>query len=87
MLVAMEAAQVVTEAVMVAVGPVLGVHLIHQRDLRHLHVAVSVTLAVLMAVVDAVVVVAEAVVQVVEDMKVNSNLCFSSPLIGQPIRN
>ena len=87
MLVAMEAAQVVTEAVMVAVVPGLGVHLIHQRDLRHLHVVVSVILAVLMAVVDAVVVEAVGVVLVVEGMKVNSNLCFSSPLIGQSIRN
>ena len=84
-LVVMEAAQVVTEAVMAAVVPVPGVHLIHQHDLQHLPVVVLATLAVSMAVAGEVVVEAVAVVLVVEDMKVNFNL--SSPLIGQPIRN
>ena len=82
-----EAAQVATEAVMVAVVPALGVHLTHQHDSQHLHVVVSVTLAVSMAVVDAAAVEAEVVVLAVEDTKVNSNFHFYSPLIGQPIRN
>merc|ERR1719204_1413989 len=72
---------------MVVVVPALGVHPIHQHNSRHLHVVVSVTLAVSMAVVDAAVVVAVVVVLAVEDTKVNSNLCFYSPLICQPIRN
>ena len=85
--VVMEAAQVATGAVMVVVVPALGVHPTHQHDSQHLHVVVSVTLAVSMAVADAAVVVAELVVLAAEDTKVNSNLCFYSPLIGQPIRN
>ena len=85
--VVMEAAQVATEAVMVAVVPALGVHPIHQHDSQHLHVVVSVTLAVSMAVADAAAVEAEVVVLAVEDTKVNSNFHFYSPLIGQPIRN
>ena len=83
--VVMEAAPVVTGAVMAAVVPVPGVHLIHQHDSQHLPVVVLATLAVSMAVAGEVVVEAVAVVLVVEDMKVNFNL--SSPLIGQPIRN
>ena len=83
-----EAAQVATEAVMVAVVPALGVHPIHQHDSQHLHVVVSVILAVSMAVADAAAVVeAVVVVLAVEDTKVNSNFHFYSPLIGQPIRN
>ena len=79
--VVMEAAQVATGAVMVVVVPVLGVHPIHQHDLQHLHVVVSVTLAVSMAVVDAAVVVAVVVVlAAAEDTKVNSNLCFFTRL-------
>lgn len=89
MLAVMEAVQVVTVAVMAAAVLVPGVHLIHQHDLQHHHVVVSVTLAESMAVVaDAVVVVAEAAVLVAEEeTKVNSKFCFSSPLIGYPIRN
>ena len=83
----MEAAEVATGAVMVVVVPALGVHPTHQLDSQHLLVVVSVTLAVSMAVVDAAVVVAVVAVLAVEDTKVNSNLCFYLPLIGQPIRN
>ena len=83
----MEAVQVATEAVMVVVVPAPGVHQTHRHDSQHLHVVVSVTLAVSMAVADAAVVEAAVVVLAAEDTKVNSNLCFYSPLIGQPIRN
>ena len=76
----MEAAQVATEAVMVAVVLVPGVHQTHRHDSQHLHVVVSVTLAVSMAVADAAVVEAVVVVLAAEDMKANSNLCFFTRL-------